>query len=28
MGNHIIQNGKSILIATLPDLIMCVRGTY
>ncbi|MBD2791738.1 ATP-binding protein [Xenorhabdus szentirmaii] len=28
IGNHIIQNGKSILIATLPDLMMRVRETY
>ena len=28
IGNHIIQNGKSILIATLPDLMMKVRDTY
>ena len=28
IGNHLIQNGKSILIATLPDLMMKVRETY
>lgn len=28
IGNYIIQNGKSILIATLPDLMMKVRDTY
>ncbi|QTL41729.1 ATP-binding protein [Xenorhabdus budapestensis] len=28
IGNYIIQNGKSILIATLPDLMMRVRETY
>lgn len=28
IGNHLIQNGKSILIATLPDLMMRVRETY
>ncbi|KMJ44677.1 DNA replication protein DnaC [Xenorhabdus khoisanae] len=28
IGNHIIQNGNSILIATLPDLMMRVRETY
>ncbi|WP_338885170.1 ATP-binding protein [Xenorhabdus sp. TH1] len=28
IGNHIIKNGNSILIATLPDLMMRVRETY
>ncbi|EPY9204463.1 ATP-binding protein, partial [Morganella morganii] len=28
IGNQIIRNGKSILIATLPDLMMRVRETY
>jgi DNA replication protein DnaC/putative replication protein len=28
IGNLIIQNGKSILIATLPDLMMRVRESY
>lgn len=28
IGNHIIQKGKSILIATLPDIMMKVRETY
>ncbi|MBD1229236.1 ATP-binding protein [Xenorhabdus griffiniae] len=28
IGNHIIQNGNNILIATLPDLMMRVRETY
>ncbi|MDE1488831.1 ATP-binding protein, partial [Xenorhabdus bovienii] len=28
IGNQIIQKGKSILIATLPDLMMRVRETY
>ncbi|NHB94615.1 ATP-binding protein [Photorhabdus cinerea] len=28
IGNHLIKNGKSILIATLPDLMMRVRETY
>ncbi|KLU15016.1 MULTISPECIES: ATP-binding protein [Xenorhabdus] len=28
IGNHIIRNGNSILIATLPDLMMRVRETY
>lgn len=28
IGNHLIQHGKSILIATLPDLMMRVRETY
>ncbi|MDE1484739.1 ATP-binding protein, partial [Xenorhabdus bovienii] len=28
IGNYIIQSGKSILIATLPDLMMRVRETY
>lgn len=28
IGNHIIQKRKSILIATLPDIMMKVRETY
>lgn len=28
IGNQIIRNGKSILIATLPDLMIRVRETY
>ncbi|MDC9615843.1 ATP-binding protein [Xenorhabdus khoisanae] len=28
IGNRIIQNGNSVLIATLPDLMMRVRETY
>ncbi|BET96499.1 ATP-binding protein [Xenorhabdus taiwanensis] len=28
IGNHLMQNGRSILIATLPDLMMRVRETY
>ncbi|OBU03703.1 ATP-binding protein, partial [Morganella psychrotolerans] len=28
IGNQIVQNGKSILIATLPDLMMRMRETY